>query len=170
MIDLLRERRSIRKYTEKSIEADKIELLKEAALRSPTSKNNKPCEFIFVTDKNLIHSLSESKPHGAAFLKNAPLAVVVCADETKSDVWVEDCSIASVLLQLTAQSLDLGSCWVQIRRRPHTDVQSAEEYIQDLLNLPAHIKVASIIAIGYPEQKRTPISFDELEFGKISER
>lgn len=170
MIDILRERRSIRKYTTQVIESEKIELLKEAALRSPTSRNNKPCEFIFINDKNTISSLSESKQHGSAFLKNAPLAVIVCADETKSDVWVEDCSIASILLQLTAQSQSLGSCWIQIRKRLHSNGQSSEDYIKTLLNLAANIRVEAIISIGYPAETREPIAHDELDFKKILKR
>ena len=54
-------------------------------------------------------------------LETAPLAVVICADETLNDAWIEDCSIASILLQLTAQSIGLGSCWIQIRNRMYSE-------------------------------------------------
>ncbi|MDX8337687.1 nitroreductase family protein [Draconibacterium sp. IB214405] len=167
MIDILRKRRSIRRYTSEVIEPEKIELLKEAVLRSPSSKNINPWEFVFVDDKALIEKLKSCKPHGVAPLSTAPLAVVVCADETKNDVWVEDCSIASVLLQLTAQSLDLGSCWVHVRKRMHNETVSAEKYIQDLLNIPENFRVLSIVTIGYPEKQRDGKPFDELQFEKI---
>lgn len=167
MIELLRNRRSIRKYTDREIDAEKIELLKEAALRSPSSKNINPWEFIFVDDKELIEKMKSCKPHGVAPLSTAPLTIVVCADETKNDVWVEDCSIASILLQLTAQSLGLGSCWVQIRKRMHNDSISAEKYIQDLLNIPDNFRVLSVITVGYPEKLREGKPFDELQFEKI---
>ena len=58
MIELLRNRRSIRKYTDMSIEAEKIELLKEAVLRSPSSRNFDPWEFIFVDDRKLLKQLA----------------------------------------------------------------------------------------------------------------
>lgn len=167
MIEILRNRRSIRKYTNQEIEVDKIELLKEAVLRSPSSKNINPWEFVFVDDKKLIQQLKECKPHGVASLQTAPLAVVICADETKNDVWVEDCSIAAILLQLTAQSMDLGSCWIQVRKRMHSEEVSAEKYVQDLLGIPENFKVLSIVTIGYPEASRDGKSFDELQFGKI---
>lgn len=170
MIELLRNRRSIRKYTDQAIEEEKIELLKESVLRSPTSRNNKPGEYIFVSDKDLLYKLSLSKPHGAAFLKDAPLGVVVIADESKSDVWVEDCSIASIILQLSAQSLGLGSCWIQLRKRFHSDNTSAEDYVKDLLKLPDGIRVESIIAIGYAAETRKAVSYDELDFNKIIEK
>jgi nitroreductase len=169
MIDLLRNRRSIRKYKNQPVEAEKVNFLKEAVLRAPTSKNNKPCEFIFISDKALLGQLSLSKPHGAAFLSDAPLGVVVCAKERKSDVWIEDASIASILLQMAAQSLGLGSCWIQIRKRPHNEKQSAEDYIKHLLSLSADIRVESIVAVGYPAEHRNAISASDLEFNKITD-
>lgn len=167
MIEILRNRRSIRNYTNQPLERQKLELLKEAALRSPTSKNINPWEFIFVVDSEKIQQLKMCKPHGIIPLETAPLAVVVCADETKSDVWIEDCSIASILLQLTAQSLGLGSCWIQIRNRDHSKSVSSEKYIQQLLNIPENIKVLSVITIGYPATIRQGKSFEELPFEKI---
>lgn len=167
MIEILRDRRSIRKYTEQPVEPEKLELLQEAALRSPSSKNINPWEFIFVEDTEVIGKLKDSKPHGTAPLSTAPLAIVVCADETKNDVWIEDCSIASILLQLTAQSLGLGSCWVQIRNRKYSETVSSEKYIQNLLQIPENFKILSIITVGYPATTRTGKSFTDLSFDKI---
>ena len=167
MIDILRNRRSIRKYTEQPIEKEKLEILKEAALRSPSSKNINPWEFIFVDDKEKISKLKDCKPHGIMPLKTAPLAIVVCADETKNDVWIEDCSIASILLQLTAQELDLGSCWIQVRNRMQTDEISSEKYIRELLGMPENFRVLSIVTAGYPDQLREGKPFEELQFEKI---
>ncbi len=167
MIEILRNRRSIRKYTEQPVEQDKQELLKEAVLRSPSSKNINPWKFIFVDDPETISQLGRCKPHGVTPLKTAPLAVVICADETKNDVWIEDCSIASILLQLTAQSVGLGSCWVQIRNRMHSETISAEKYIQDLLAIPQNFKVLSMVTIGYPAKMREGKPFGELQFEKI---
>ena len=167
MIDLLRQRRSIRRYTPRKVEAEKVEILKEAVLRSPSSRNINPWEFIFVDDPELIARLMECKPHGTEPLESAPLAVVVYADENLSDVWVEDCSICAILLQLTAQSLGLGSCWIQVRKRMHSDSITAEEYIRDALNIPEDIRVESIVTIGYPETPRAGKPVEELQFNKI---
>ena len=167
MIELLRNRRSIRKYTERDIEPEKIEILKEAALRSPSSRNFDPWEFIFVDDRGLLKQLSLCKPHGAKFLEGAALGIVICADEQKSDVWIEDCSIASILVQMTAQSIGLGSCWIQIRKRMFDGHKTSEDYIKDLLNIPGNFKVESIIAIGYPAEKREPVLQEDLKHGKV---
>ena len=167
MINLLRQRRSIRKYTEQKVEKEKLDILKEAVLRSPSSKNINPWEFIFVDDPELITQLKSCRSHGTTPLGTAPLAVVICADETLNDVWIEDCSIASIMLQMTAQSLNLGSCWVQIRNRMHSDSISAEKYVQDLLNIPDRLRVLNIVTIGYSEKPREGKSFEELQFEKI---
>ena len=166
MIDLLRKRRSIRKYTRKRIDKKSLGLLVEALLRSPSSRNTKPWEFIIVDDRELLTKLSKAKEHGSGFLKDAPLGVVVCADSTKSDVWVEDCSLASILVQMVAQSLGLGSCWIQIRNRKHTEKRTSEKYVQGLLGLPRHIKVEAIVSIGHPGETRKPIAKSALEYHK----
>ncbi|MCE4563892.1 nitroreductase family protein [Maribellus sp. CM-23] len=167
MIELLRQRRSIRKYTAQAIEPEKLEILQEAVLRSPSSKNINPWEFIFVDEPALIAEMKNCKPHGVAPFTSAPLAVVVCGNENLNDVWVEDCSIASILLQLTAQSLGLGSCWIQVRERMHSETVSSEKFIQDLLNIPENFRVLSIVTIGYPEKGREGKSFEDLQFEKI---
>ena len=168
MIDLLRKRRSIRKYLARKIDSDKIELLKEALLRSPSSRNFQPWHFIFVDENELIKRLAESKPHGSAFLMNAPLVVVILGDETSSDVWIEDCSIAITLLQLTAESLGLGSCWVQIRNRSYNNEMSSEEYIRSIFDLPENIRVEALIGLGYPGEEKTAVSYDQLNQAKIN--
>lgn len=168
MIELLRQRRSIRIFQDKPIEKEKIEILKEALLRSPSSRNICPWEFIFVDDKKLLVELSKTKQHGSAFLSKAVLCVVVLGDFSKSDVWIEDCSIASILLQMTAQSLGLGSCWIQIRNRKQNHSKTSEEYIRNLLNIPNTLHVESIIGLGYAAEDKEGIPYNSLQFNKIT--
>ncbi|MDD4652825.1 MAG: nitroreductase family protein [Methanothrix sp.] len=168
MLEILRKRRSIRRYRNRKIEDGKIELLKEAALRAPSSRGINPWRFIFVTDKSTLQKLSKAKESGSGFLKGASLGVVICAVEGESDVWVEDCSIAAIILQLAGQSLDLGSCWIQIRQRMHSDNISSEDYIKQVLGLPDNFLVESMIAFGYPDEEKEPIPIEQLEYEKIS--
>jgi nitroreductase len=167
MIELLRKRRSIRRFTAGQVTPEAVETLVEAALRAPSSRGINPWEFILVDDPELLGKLSVAKQHGAEFLKGAPLAIVVCADCSRSDVWVEDCSIAAIIIQLTAVSLGLGSCWAQIRNRQHDAERSAESYVQGLLGLPEQIKVEAILGIGYPAEKKLPLAAGKLERAKI---
>lgn len=168
MIELVRKRRSIRQFAPVGIEKDKIALLEETVLRAPTSRNFKPTHFIFVHKRELIEALAKSKQHGSAFLSQAPLCVVVCADESASDVWVEDASIASSLLQLSAQSLGLGSCWIQIRKRMHDEQQTAEAYVKESLGLSFDNKVECLIAIGYADEEKKPITLSEEEKKRVT--
>ena len=167
LLDLFRQRRSIRKFTGEAIEADKLEVLKEAALRPPSSMGHNPWEFVFVTDGQLLAKLSKAKPHGSSFLAEARLGIVVCADPEKSAVWIEDASIAAIYIQLAAESLGLGNCWVQIRERMHDDTQSSETYIAELLNIPSNLKVESVVGIGYPAEEKSPHTREELQDEKV---
>jgi nitroreductase len=167
MLDILRERRSIRRYRDREIETEKIELLMEAALRSPSSRGINPWRFLFVTDRALLAELSRAKESGSSFLKGASLGVVVCAAQGESDVWVEDCSIAAIILQLAGCSLGLGSCWIQIRKRMHSSNLSSEDYIKRVLDLSDNMGVLSIIAFGYPDEDKVPVPKDQLEYEKI---
>jgi len=167
-LESLNNRRSIRKFKDTPVEKEKIKLLLEAAVRSPSSRSFNPWNFIVIQDKPILEKLSRSKPHGAGFLKNAPLGIVVCGDTSKSDVWVEDTSIASIFLHLCAHDLGLGSCWIQIRKRDHSNLKTADTYIKELLNIPDRIMVESIIAIGYPDESKAGHLKDSLPFHTVS--
>ncbi len=167
MLDLLRQRRSIRKFKAQPVEAEKIELLCEALLRSPTSRNFRPWEFVVVDDPQLLQQLKAAKAHGTSFFATAPLAVVVAANPEVSDVWVEDCSIAAIDVQLAAEELGLKSCWAQLRLRPHTEAQSASEYVRQLVGLPDGYEVPMVIAIGYGDEVKEGHSKESLPAEKL---
>ncbi|MBW2475743.1 MAG: nitroreductase family protein [Deltaproteobacteria bacterium] len=162
MLDILRQRRSVRKFLDTPVEQEKISQLIEAVLRSPSSRGRNPWEFIVVTEPMLLKQLGAAKEHGSAFLAEAPLAIVVAADPEKCDVWVEDCSIAAIIAQLTSTALGLASCWAQIRLRSHGQGVSADAYVKSLLGLPSSYMVDCIIGIGYPAENKPGHSRDSL--------
>lgn len=166
-LDLATQRRSIRKFIDKPVAPEAVDQLVEAALRAPSSRGLNPWQFVVVQDRERLRRLSQSKPHGAGFLKDAPLGIVVCADPQRSDVWVEDAAIATIYLHLAATSLGLGSCWVQIRKRMRTEGQSASAFIVDLLGLPAGMEVAAIMAVGYPAEDKAPHPAASLRYDKV---
>jgi nitroreductase len=167
-IDLLRSRRSIRKFQERPVEQEKVDLLVEAALRSPSSRGFNPWEFVVVFDRQTIVRLSRAKPHGASFLARAPLAIAVCAHPSQSDVWVEDVSIAAIIVHLAAADLGLGSCWVQLRKRNYDETKTAGQYAAEVLGLPKGVEVSAIIGIGYPAQHPEPHPPTSLQREKVS--
>jgi nitroreductase len=167
MLDLLKSRRSIRKYQDKEVEKEKIDTILKCALLSPSSRALRPWEFIAVTDKELLQKLSQCKEHSSQFLAGAPMSIVVIADPRVCDVWIEDTSIASIIVQLSAQSLGLGSCWIQVRERFRSGNLKAEDYIKEILRIPVNYCVESIIAIGYPAEDKRPYNENDLLYDKI---
>jgi nitroreductase len=166
-LPLIQNRRSIRKFKDQAVAAETIDLLVEAFLRAPTSMGKNSWEFVVVTQTEKLEKLSRAKPHGASFLKNAPLGIVVCGDPRVSDVWIENSSIASIYIHLAAAALDLGSCWIQIRERQHDDARSAEAYVAEVLGLPAHLRVLSIIGIGHADESKAPHPVDTLAWDRV---
>lgn len=167
LFDILKSRRSIRKFQNKEVEKEKIDVILKSALLSPSSRSIRPWQFIAVTDAELLQQLSLCREPGPQFLAGAPLAIVVIADKGSSDVWIEDTSIASTIIQLTVQDLGLGSCWIQVRERFHTEQEKAEEYIRKVLEIPEQYSVECMIAIGYPAEEKKPYEENELLYQKL---
>ena len=167
LIELLKTRRSIRKYLPQAIEPEKIKQIVSAALMSPASKRSNPWEFIVVQDAAILAKLADSRPHGSQLLANAPLGIVVIADTTKSDVWIEDASIAAIIIQLQAHDLGLGSCWVQVYKRDKDESTTTESYVSQLLDIPSHYAVLNVVSIGYPNEERKAFDMEKLAFDKV---
>ncbi|WP_294081171.1 nitroreductase family protein [Proteiniphilum sp. UBA5384] len=165
--NLLIRRRSIRKFTGELLSPEEIRVIIEAGLLSPTSKNSHSWEFIAVEEKETLVKLSLCKPKSASFIGDAALAVVVLANPLVSVASVEDASIAAINMQLQAEELEIGSCWVQVRNRNYSDNITAGEYINDLLDIPMPLEVLCVIAFGKKEKERTPANPDNLPWEKV---
>lgn len=167
MLDLLKTRRSIRKFQNIKIEKEKIDAILKGALLSPSSRGRRTWEFIAVLDKETLNKLSGCRDYGSQFLSEAPLGIVVAADSGSCDVWVEDASISALIIQLAAQSLGLGSCWIQVRERFNSSGIKAEDHIKEILGIPERFGVECIIAIGYPDEQKNSYDENSLPYGKI---
>lgn len=165
--ELIAKRRSTRKFTDEELSQENVVSLLKAALMSPTSKRTNAWQFIVVDEKETLRILSECKAHGATFLADAALAVVVVADPLVSDVWIEDASIASIMIQLQAEDLGLGSCWIQVRERVAASGTPADEYVRGVLDIPLQLQVLSMIAIGHKAVERKPFNEEHLQWEKI---
>lgn len=134
---------------------------------SPSSKSVRPWQFVVVEDKDTLEKLSQCKANYATSIASAPLAVVVTADTTRSDAWVEDATIAAVFMQLQAQDFGLGSCWVEVRERFRQDGVPAEEYVREVLGIPEQFGVLCIVTIGHKDEERKPINPEKLLWEKV---
>lgn len=165
--ELIKSRRSMRKYTDKLLTQEEVVSLLKAALIAPTSKRSNSWQFIAVDDKETLSKLSHCKEHGASFIADATLAIVVMADPLASEVWIEDASVASIMIQLQAEDLGLGSCWVQVRERFTDQGEPSNEYVHGVLDIPLQLQVLSIIAIGHKGMERKPFNEDNLQWEKV---
>ncbi|TJX15705.1 NAD(P)H nitroreductase [Tissierella creatinini] len=166
MLQVLKNRRSIRRFKEEKVDKEIIEQVLKAGLLAPSSKNKKPVEFIVVEDKETLLGLKDSKDKGTEGLKTASFAIVVIADSQLSDVWVEDASIAAILIQIAASELGLGSCWIQIRNRKNDTVDSEDE-VRKILNIPDKYSVLSIMALGYKDEDYASYDDKAYDFSKV---
>ncbi len=166
--DLVKERRSIKKYSAQPVEQKKIDAIIEAALRAPSGRAARPWAFVVVTDKVLLEKLSVAKSAGARFIKDVFAAIVVCADPSRSHLWIEDCAIAAVSMQYAAHSMGLGSRWTHMRSNKFDDQTSSRDYIAGLLGLPDNLDVECMIGVGYPDETVAPYRTEDLPFDKVS--
>ena len=157
----------IEKFTGEELSQEEVVALLKAALMAPTSKRSNSWQFIAVDDKKLLGELSHCKEQASAFIADAALAIVVTADPLASDVWIEDASIASIMIQLQAEDLGLGSCWVQVRERYTAAGMPSDEFVRGVLDIPLQLQVLSIIAIGHKGMERKPFNEDNLQWEKI---
>lgn len=146
-------RRSIRKYESKPVPPDVIDKLLEAAMAAPSSMNLQPWRFVVINDHAVLDKIPEIHPH-AKMLKEAPLAILVCADTNAQDMegyWVQDCSAATQNILLAAHAVGLGAVWLGIFPR-----NERMEGITGLTGLPDDIKPVTLISIGYPAEVKSP--------------
>ena len=165
--ELVRLRRSHRKFTAQEIDADDVRLILRAALMSPTSKGQRGWQFVVVENKNDIEKLADAKELGSQFLKDAPLAIVVLGNSAENDCWVEDGSIAAISMQYQAEDLGLGTCWIQMRGRGLSDGTTADMVIRGVLNIPENLNVLCVLAVGYKADERKPQNEDKLKWENV---
>ena len=165
--DLLIHRRSIRKYTQEALSPEAVKTILEAGLLAPSSKRCTPWEFIAVEDKETLARLSECKTSGAKPIAGAALAIVVTADMTLTDTWIEDASIAAILMQLQAADLGLGSCWIQGRLRTAADGRTTEEYLRECLGYPENFRLEAILSLGMPVKHAPGYELSDLHTEKV---
>lgn len=167
LLDIMRSRRSVRKYSGEAIPEEKLEMILQAGLLSPSGRNRKPWEFILVKDKEMLEKLSKCRSAGAAILAGADAAIVVVGNTESTDVWTEDCSIAMAQMHLMADSLGVGSCWIQGRLRTKEDGTTADSIVKELLGIPEVYALEAILCLGMPESHAEAYELDSLPTEKI---
>ena len=167
LIDVMKNRRSVRDYIEGRIPREQLEQILLAGLLSPSGKNTRPWEFIVVEDREMLDKLAASRTSGANMLKKAACAIAVLGDEELTDTWIEDCSIAMSNMHLMADHLGLGSCWIQQRMRYAADGRSSETYVRELLHFPEHYRLEAILTLGTVASHPAPHTEEDAGTDKV---
>jgi len=153
ILDIIRGRRSIRKYKTDSVPKDLIEKILEAGRWAPSAGNVQPWEFIVINDRKILDLVRKFSP---GFFGDAPLAILICSNKERArkfrgslgrDLAIIDCAMAAQNILLTAYALGLGSCPIK---------SFSQIAIREILEIPDHLEPELLIAIGYPDQKPPP--------------
>lgn len=149
ILEAIRTRRSIRKYTRQPVSEQQVRTLLDAAMMAPSALNAQPWHFVVITVRSMLDQIGADN-HNAEMTKDAALAILVCADlklEQAPGFWPQDCSAAVQNLLLAAHALGLGAVWTGI----YPQEKSIDGY-RRLFQLPDHIVPHSLIPVGYPAE------------------
>lgn len=142
---------SIRDFSDKPIENEKLRTILHAGLCAPTAKNKRPFHFVVVKDSEILLELSKTNPN-AGMLSKSQDCIIVCGDnniEGNKEFLIADCSAATENMLLAIHSLGLGGVWCGVIWK-----KDWSDLIKKLLNLPFKVEPISVIALGYPNEKK----------------
>lgn len=141
---------SVRKYEQRAVDPEKIEMMLKAAMAAPSACNQQPWEFYVVTDKELIGQLSEASPY-AKCAKEAPVVFVPCfrSEGIAPEYFNIDMSAAVENLLLEADTLGLGAVWMGI-----SPDEGRMEAVRKVLDIPTNLNAFALVPCGYPAEER----------------
>jgi nitroreductase len=153
VFDAIKERRSIRAYTDEKVSEEDVERLIDAARWAPSAGNIQPWEFVIVKDMETKRKLSDAALN-QAFIEKAPVVIVVCADLNRSSrgygsrgvhlYSLQDTAAATENILLAAQELGLATCWVGAFH---------ESEVAKAVKAPRNLRPVAIVAVGHPAER-----------------
>lgn len=153
-LEVIEKRHSVRKYSGKPVEKEILDAIVKVAQTAPSSRNSRSSVFMIVEDRDTLDALAQMRDYGSGLLEGAQAAIVVIGDETKTDLWVDNCAISATFVQLAVTAMDLVSCWVHVNGRPRLKNEpegpKAEDYVSSLLGLKDGLRPYCVVAVGYP--------------------
>lgn len=147
VMDAIRTRRSVRRYTEAPVENEKILECLEAARWAPSADNSQPWQFIVVRNSETRKKLADIH-HWGRFMVDSPVVVVFLTDPRRSPNYYHgDAAVAVQSFLLAAHSLGLGTCWIGVINTEF------EKPMKKLLGVPEDLAVLCTVSVGYPDEK-----------------
>jgi nitroreductase len=157
VFEAIKGRRSIRAYSSKEVEDDKLKKVLDAGRLAPSAANMQDWKFIVVKDESTRKKLAQAAG-GQKFVGTAPVVLVGCGTAQKEMTCDQftypiDVSIALSFMFLEAHELGLGTCWLG---------NFYENEVKKVLNIPEHIRVVAMTPLGYPSEEPEPRPRKEL--------
>lgn len=146
VMEVIRARRSIRKFKKDPVPEEALKKLLEAFKSAPSSKNTQPWRLVIIRDGETLKQLADLTKYGK-FLADAPLAIAVVACPKKSDWAIVDATLATYNMVLVAAEMGLGTCWIGTMDR---------ERAKELLGIPEDMFLLTVIPVGYPAEIPPP--------------
>jgi nitroreductase len=148
-------RTSIRSFTTTPVPAEAVKKLLEAAMQAPSAGNQQPWEFIVIEDATMREKLAATSPYAKPLIK-APLGIVLLMDNSNlryPECLQQDLGACAQNILLEVVHLGLGAVWLAIADFPERMAAT-----KVLLDLPEHLSVFAIIAVGYPAEEKKAVS------------
>jgi nitroreductase len=153
-IEAIMTRRSIRAYTREAVTDAQVQTLLRAAMAAPSAGNQQPWHFLVIRDPGLLALVPTVNAH-AAMAAEAPVAILVCGDESLEKFkgyWMLDCSAAMQNILLAARALRLGAVWTGIY-----PVLERIEGFRKLFGLPQSVIPLGLAPIGHPAEDKPAV-------------
>jgi nitroreductase len=153
LLDVIRKRRTIRKFTDEDVAEEQVETLLEMAMCAPNRLNRQPWHFVVIRDRALQKQMADVlRIH--PYLETAPVVIAVCALPHASPTWMMDVSAATENMMLAATAMGLGAAWVGAPDTVLWDM--LEETLCDALAIPLDVRIPTLVAVGHPAQELPP--------------
>ena len=156
LLELIKTRRSIRKYKDKEVPKELIMKVLEAGRWAPSASNNQPWRFVAVNDRELVRRIGASSTVIGVinrFVGTASVIIVIFSQARHR--WVDvDCGMCAQNIMLEAHSLGLGTCFIGAFRGKD---------IKNILGIPEKARIIGLITLGYPDEEKQPTPRYEIE-------
>jgi len=153
VFDAIQKRREITQFLQKQIAAETLEQIVTAGYLAPAGNNLPSRELILVTEPNSLQHLSQATPF-VPWLSQAAAAIVITGRPDISKYWLQDSSIASGFIWLSAVELGIGAAFGAIyHSEDKEESERRENYVREHLHIPRDRRVVAILGLGYPEKE-----------------
>lgn len=146
--DIIKSRRSIRRYQEKTIPQKDLDDVLTCACLAPTAINIQPWLIGCITDKEILQKIAETADHGK-FIKGAVACFVVFCEKGQK-YYLEDGSAATMNIIYACAAKGIGTCWVAGDKKTYVND------VRKILNVPEKYTLVSLIPAGYPAEQPKP--------------